>query len=303
MASNKKNALGKGLSALLPAGSALTKGLASDDESERVLNIETDKLLPNKQQPRKSFNKDALDELAASIKENGMLQPIIAVKSGEKYKIVAGERRWRAAKSLNLRKVPVIVRTYEEGEILRHALIENIQREDLNSIEAASALEKLMEEHGMTQEELAAAVGKSRSAVANSLRLLKLSPEVIKMVRDGLLSAGHARAILPINNAKLQKEAAGKIISNSMSVRAAERLVKRILKDMKKPAPLETENNVLPADSTNEQYMLSIKNMEEKLENKMGTRVKLKERNKKGEIIIEYYSVDDRERLFELLLK
>lgn len=285
MAVKKTKALGKGLNALL------AKETIPGNEGRTVLELSIHDINPNESQPRKYFDDVKLRELADSIKENGVLQPIIVTKSGENYSIVAGERRWRAARLAGLKTIPAIVRELSEKEALQQALIENIQRQDLNALEEADALDRLMKEYAMTQEALARVVGRSRPAVANSLRLLKLSDKVQKLLRSEAISAGHARALLALPEATQQEVLAEQIISQEMSVRETEKTINRIL-NPKNPRRREE----IPTA-----YQLSIKKVEEELTAYLGTKVSLKDRRNKGSILIEYYSAEDLERILELL--
>ena len=276
--------LGKGLGALLQNTEPV-----SDEVKGAIVNLRLNDISPNAEQPRKSFDQDKLAELAASIKENGIIQPIIVCRGTQGYRIVAGERRWRAARLAGLTVVPAIIRELTDVQILQQALIENIQRQDLNPLEEASALERLLKDHQMTQEKLSAVVGRSRPAIANTLRLLQLPEDIQTLVRDELLTAGHARALLAVSGQIQQRKAAQLIIDKDLSVRETEKLVKRLNlppKEAKKPDPA---------------YTLSVKDVERRLAGRLGTRVKLIDRQGKGTIQIEYYSNDDLERLIELI--
>ena len=276
--------LGKGLGALLQNTEPV-----SDEVKGAIVNLRLNDISPNAEQPRKSFDQDKLAELAASIKENGIIQPIIVCRGTQGYRIVAGERRWRAARLAGLPVVPAIIRELTDVQILQQALIENIQRQDLNPLEEASALERLLKDHQMTQEKLSAVVGRSRPAIANTLRLLQLPEDIQTLVRDELLTAGHARALLAVSGQIQQRKAAQLIIDKDLSVRETEKLVKRLNlppKEAKKPDPA---------------YTLSVKDVERRLAGRLGTRVKLKDRKGIGTIQIEYYSNDDLERLIELI--
>ena len=276
--------LGKGLGALLQNTEPI-----SDDVNGAIVNLRLNDISPNADQPRKTFDLDKLSELAASIKENGIIQPIIVCRGSQGYRIVAGERRWRAARLAGLTVVPAIIRELTDIQILQQALIENIQRQDLNPLEEASALDRLLKDHQMTQEKLSAVVGRSRPAIANTLRLLQLPEDIQVLVRDELLTAGHARALLAVTGTQQQKKAAQLIIDKDLSVRETEKLVKRL------NLPPKEEKKQDPA------YVLSVKDVERRLAGRLGTRVKLKDRQGKGSIQIEYYSNDDLERLLELI--
>lgn len=275
--------LGKGLGALLSID-----GIPEAD-SASVVNLKINDVSPNSDQPRKSFDKERLEELAESIRANGIIMPIIVKKEGSGYKIVAGERRWRAAKLVGLNLIPALVRDLTDLQVMEQALIENIQRQDLNPIEEADALSRLIKEHSLTQEKLATIVGKSRPAIANSLRLLNLPEEIREMVTREELSAGHARALLSLPTKEDQISGAKIILDKQYSVRDTEKLVKHLMKP--KRAKKEPDQQVVN----------SIFDFEKKLTESLGTRVKLRDKNKKGSIIIEYYSYEDLDRIFELI--
>lgn len=224
MAAKQKNTgLGRGLDALFSSEGVLEQIKAPTSESgEYIININLNDIDINKNQPRKNFDKEALEELAASIKENGLLQPIAVQKIGERYQIIAGERRFRAFKMLNEQKIPAIIKNLSRQQVMQLALIENLQREDLTAIEEAEAMKALMDEFGLTQQELAQKLGKARSSIANSLRLLELNPDVKRLVDAGSISAGHARAILSINEPEAQIRLARKAAANKLSVRQVE---------------------------------------------------------------------------------
>lgn len=254
--------------------------------------VKIDEIEPNRTQPRKMFNDDALQELADSIKQFGIIQPLVLQKNNDFYEIIAGERRWRAARLAGLSEVPAIIKEYSNEEVVEIALIENIQREDLNPIEEAMAYQRLIEEFGLKQDECAEKVSKSRTAITNSLRLLKLDDRVKQMVIEDMLSSGHARALLGLNKPETQYTVAMQIFDNKMSVRETEKLVKMLNqnKPEKKPKeiPLETQ--------------LACKEIEEKIKSIVGTKVSIKHKeNNKGKIEIEYYSMDDFDRIVEML--
>jgi ParB family chromosome partitioning protein len=276
--------LGRGLGALLQ-----NTDPASDEVKGAIVNLKINDISPNAEQPRKSFDQDKLSELAASIKENGIIQPIIVCRGQQGYRIVAGERRWRAARQAGLAVVPAIIRELTAVQVLQQALIENIQRQDLNPLEEAAALDRLIKEHKMTQEKLATVVGRSRPAITNTLRLLNLPEDIQAMVRNEQLTAGHARALLAIGSVIQQKKAAQQIIARDMSVRETEKLVKKL-----NQPPRETKQPD-PA------YQLSVKEVERRLAGHLGTRVKLKDRQGKGTILIEYFSNDDLDRILDLI--
>ena len=252
--------------------------------------ISVNEIEPNRNQPRKTFDDASLQELAESIKQFGIIQPIVVKKKDEYYEIIAGERRWRAAKIAGLLEVPVIVKEYKENEIVEISLIENIQRENLNPIEEAQAYKTLMEEFELKQEEVAQKVSKSRSTITNSLRLLKLTKEVQEMLVEEKISMGHARALLAITDPDIQISVAKKVYEEALSVRDIEKLVK----DMAKPAKKEEKEP--------NEYQYLYRDIEENLKQILGNKVTIKNRkNNKGKIEIEYYSQDDLERIIELL--
>ena len=276
--------LGKGLGALLQ-----NVDLVSDEIKGSIVELKINDISPNADQPRKSFDQEKLEDLASSIRENGVIQPIIVCRAQQGYKIVAGERRWRASRMAGLTVVPAIIRELTELQVLEHALIENIQRQDLNPLEEAYALEKLIKEHSMTQEKLSTVVGRSRPAITNTLRLLNLPDEVKKLVINEELTAGHARALLALPESSSQIKAAEQIIHRELSVRDTEKLVKKLNsppKTIKKTDPL---------------YSLSVKEVEQRLTSSLGTRVKLKDKQGKGVIQISYYSNEDLDRLLDIL--
>ena len=275
-----KKGLGKGLDALL--------GDYQQPPEESVKEIDVNLIDTNSSQPRKSFDKEKLDELANSIKNHGIVQPIVVRRTGERYTIVAGERRYRAARIAGLNKVPVVVKDMDDYQVMEVALIENIQREDLNPIEEAEGYQVLMSQYNMTQEETAQRVGKSRSAVANALRLLNLCPPVRAMVEDGRLTNGHARALLPLSPA-LQETTAATILKNDLSVRQTEQLVKKLTAGKKeKPSPAG-----LTVDYAQEAAR--------DLGNTLGRGCRIVSGKKKGRIELEYYGVDDLNELLEAL--
>ena len=300
----KRGGLGKGLDSLIPnmnvgeAAPAKTEVKTKIVEKvvEKVVEkpvevkVKVSKIEPNKEQPRKNFDEDALIELAESIKQHGMLQPILVQERKGYYEIIAGERRWRAAKLAGLKEVPVIIKKFSDQEIVEIALIENIQRENLNPIEEAIAYKRLLNEFNLKQDEVAERVSKSRTAVTNSMRLLKLDERVQQMVIEEKLSTGHARALLAIEDLELQYQTACKVFDESLSVREVEKLVKemnRPKKEIKKP-----EINQAVYDD-----------MSEKLKQIIGTKVQiLPKTNEKGKIEIEYYSGDELERIIDLFM-
>lgn len=263
-------------------------------KDEAVVELELDLIEPNRRQPRKYFDETALEELAISLKTYGMIQPIVVKPTGEYYEIIAGERRWRAAKIAGMDKVPVVVKKWEEGEAFEAALVENLQREDLNPMEEAESYQRLQEEFGLSQERIAEKVGKSRSAVANSLRLLQLDPRVRNFVVENKLTGGHARTLLAISDGDLQFELAEHVIEEGLSVRAVETLVKATLTKAEKS---EERHEAVKADET------AYRTIEDDLKSLFSTKVKLKPMGKrnKGKIEIEYYSEEDLERLLAIL--
>ena len=284
--------LGKGLDALIPSTVAETKKTREKETISETPDsvVDINKVEPNREQPRKNFDEDALLELAESIKQFGLLQPILVQDRKTYYEIIAGERRWRAAKLAGLKEVPVIIRNYSEQEIVEISLIENIQRENLNPIEEAIAYKRLLTEFNLKQDEVAERVSKSRTAVTNSMRLLKLDDRVQEMVIEEKLSTGHARALLGIEDLELQYQTACKVFDENLSVREVEKLVKAMnapKKEVKKP-----EINKAVYDD-----------MSEKLKQIMGTKVQiLPKNNEKGKIEIEYYSSDELERIIDLFM-
>ena len=284
----KKGGLGTGLSALFGDDYA-APAQKTEEKIESTLPIS--KVEPRKDQPRCQFDEAALDELTESVRQYGLIQPITvrALDSGY-YQIIAGERRWRAARAAGLTEVPVRIIEADDRRAMELALVENLQREDLNPIEEARGYRTLMEEYGLTQEEASVSVGKSRPAVANALRLLTLSEPVLALVEEGTLSAGHARALLPIRDAAAQKALADTVIAKHLSVRQTELLAARMAKEPKKQTAVPA---VLTVDY--------VKEVERDLENALGRKVKLVDGKKKGKIEIEFYGADDREKLIENL--
>ncbi len=294
----KRNGLGKGLDSLIP--DKKVKPAASEkreDKKEELVNktgeimVKINEVEPNREQPRKDFDEDALVELADSIKQFGILQPLLVQKKKDYYEIIAGERRWRAAKLAGLKEVPIIVKNYTEQEIVEISLIENIQRENLNPIEEAMAYKRLLEEFNLKQDEVAERVSKSRTAVTNSMRLLKLSERVQQMIVDDMISTGHARALLAIDDEEQQYILANKIFDEKLSVRETEKLVKA-LKNPKK----EVKKTVI-------EHTFVYDNIEEQMKNIIGTKVSVNPKaNGKGKIEIEYYSEEELERIYDLIM-
>lgn len=294
----KTRGLGKGLDLLIPnaIGEKETKKTVEEPKKEEVRGAETivkiTKVEPNRKQPRKTFDEDALQELADSIKQFGLIQPILVQDREDHYEIIAGERRWRAAKMAGLKEVPVIIRKYTEKEIMEISLIENIQRENLNPIEEAQAYKRLLTEFHMKQDEIAERVSKSRAAVANSMRLLKLDEEVQQMVVEEMISTGHARALLAIEDKDQQYMIAQKIFDEKLSVRDVEKLVKNLNKPTK-PAKRVVDDKTME---------LIYRDLEEKLKSRLSTKVSIKGKAKgAGTIEIEFYDGTDLERLIEML--
>lgn len=289
-----KRGLGRGLDSMIPTPAksiAVPEGKKKAENEKKVgeVMININEIEPNREQPRKNFDEDALAELADSIKLFGVIQPLLLKKRENYYEIVAGERRWRASRLAGLREVPAIVRDYTEKEIMEISLIENIQREDLNPIEEALAYQRLINEFSLKQDEVAERVSKSRAAVTNSLRLLKLNERVQKMVIDGMISNGHARALISIEDGELQYTTAMKIFDEKLSVRETEKLVKKLLTE-KPEAKKVVENPVI------------YKGLEEQMKNIFGSKVSIKNRaGGKGKIEIEYYSGEDLERIMDLM--
>ncbi len=285
----KKQALGKGLESLITRKYEESEK-TEDVSRETLMNI--NEIEPNQFQPRRSFDEDKLQELADSIKVHGIIQPLIVQKEKDTYIIVAGERRWRAARLAGLKEVPVLVREYAERELFEVALIENIQRQDLDPIEEANAFSKLINEYHLKQDELADRVSKSRVAITNSLRLLKLDVRVQKMVIDDMISSGHARALISITDPEEQNAIATKIFDEKLSVRETEKLVKKLLEN--KP---EKKKEIVKKDLSDIQYQ----DIEEKLKTIIGSKVSIqRKKGNKGKIEIEYYSLDELDRILDL---
>ena len=291
----KAKGLGKGLSVLFSETEEdYGKSLFFDEEQavkgEQVQEIDIGLIFANPNQPRKAFDQTALQELADSISKHGVIMPIIVNKSGDRYMIIAGERRFRASKLAGLSTVPTIVKNYNERQIKEISLIENLQREDLNPIEAATAMRSLMEDYGMTQEDLADRIGKSRPAIANTLRLLSLSQEVIKMVANGVLSAGHARAIISLPPAE-QIKTAEIAVKEGLSVREVERKVK----DYFDPPEVKEKKRI------KQELSLEVKELIGDMQRVLGTKVNAIGNDNKGRIYIDYYTRDDLDRLAEIV--
>ena len=295
----KKKGLGKGLDSLIPDNKSMKsvtseKTVESKEDAAAKSGVQVMKINevePNRDQPRKNFDEDALLELSDSIKQFGVLQPLLVRKRKDYYEIIAGERRWRAAKLAGVKEVPVIEKEYTDQEILEIGLIENIQRENLNPIEEAIAYKRLLEEFKLKQDEVAERVSKSRTAVTNSMRLLKLSDKVQQMIIDDMISTGHARALLAIDDPELQYTLANKIFDEKLSVRETEKLVKEI------------KNPKMPKEKKPVANSFIYQDLEEKMKSVFGTKVSIASKGKgKGKIEIEYYSDDELEHLFDMMM-
>lgn len=272
-----KAALGKGLEALLP------------EKGEEVIRLEIEKIIPNQHQPRKIFKDEALKELSASIKEKGVLQPVIVSRVGDgTFRLIAGERRWRAATLAGLKKIPALIKNVSSQDAIEIALIENIQREELNAVETAEAFNRLLKEFHLTQEDLSHRVGKDRATIANYLRILKLPDEIKAFINNDSISIGHAKALLTLENRQKQIEAAKEIIKRGLSVREAEALCKRL------------SQHVMPKKK--KEKLPEVADLEHKLTQSLGTKVKINHKDKRGKIEIEYYSIDELDRLLEILM-
>ena len=292
-----KKGLGKGLDSLIvnkvekPVEKKVNE--KADKENGAVL-MNINKVEPNREQPRKKFDEDALLELSESIKQFGVLQPLLVTKKDDYYEIIAGERRWRAAKLAGVKEVPVIIGKYTDQEIMEISLIENIQREDLNPIEEAQAYKKLLTEFNLKQDEVAERVSKSRTAVTNAMRLLKLNEKVQQMLIDEMLTTGHARALLAIEDQEKQYEVAQKIFDEKLSVRDTEKLVKNIQN--------EKEENTSNKKQIDPQLLAVYRDLEEQMKSLLGTKVYINPKdNKKGKLEIEYYSQDELDRIIDLI--
>lgn len=276
-----KRGLGKGLSALIPM---------DEKDKESIQEVQVKDIHANQNQPRKNFDEQKLNELADSIKEHGILQPVILRKKAGTYELVAGERRWRAAQKAGIEKIPAIIKDLSDSDVMEIALIENLQREDLNPLEEAAAYKKLIEEFGMTQEELSKRVGKSRSQIANTVRLLNLDDEIKELISEGKMTAGHARALLAIEDKKERLRLARKISEDNMSVRQIEETVKIKTQEKRK-------------SKKNEDVNPAFVEISERLQRSLGTKVKIKGSEKRGKIEIEFYSEDELERILETIIQ
>jgi len=278
-----KRGLGKGLEALIPK--------AEHKEKELVIEMDIESLTPNLFQPRKNFDKEKMEELKGSIKKHGIIQPIVVRKMANGYEIVVGERRLKAAKEIGLKKIPAIIKTFNNEKSLEIALVENIQREDLNPVEQANAFKRLIDEFNLTQQELAEATGKSRALVANTIRLLKLNPEIQKNISEGKISFGHAKLLLSIEDEEVQRAVCDRIMANDLSVRDTERLIKNIEKAQKKQFKVK--------NITIERFP----EVEGRLREVLGTKINILYNGKKGKISIDFYNKEDLRRIVDLLLK
>lgn len=276
-----KRGLGKGLSALIPM---------DEKDKESIQEVQVKDIHANQNQPRKNFDEQKLNELADSIKEHGILQPVILRKKAGTYELVAGERRWRAAQKAGIEKIPAIIKDLSDSDVMEIALIENLQREDLNPLEEAAAYKKLIEEFGMTQEKLSKRVGKSRSQIANTVRLLNLDDEIKELISEGKMTAGHARALLAIEDKKERLRLARKISEDNMSVRQIEETVKIKTQEKRK-------------SKKNEDVNPAFVEISERLQRSLGTKVKIKGSEKRGKIEIEFYSEDELERILETIIQ
>lgn len=307
----KRTGLGKGLGAIF--GDEVMESAAEEQEAKhqakskkaqepekkeedsdigKELMVKVTSIEPNREQPRMDFNEEAMGELAESMKVYGVLQPLLVQKKGDYYEIIAGERRWRAAKLAGLKEVPVVIREYTKQQTMEIALIENVQREDLNAIEEAKAYQRLIQEFELKQEEIAARVGKSRVTITNSMRLLKLDERVQEMLIQNQITGGHARALLTVEDGELQYKLAGKIIAENLSVREIEKIVKSLSKK-KNPKEKNVED---------ESLALIFRDLEERMKSAMGTKVSINRKDKnKGRVEIEYYSESELERIVELI--
>ena len=293
----KNRGLGRGLDALFADQAPIinpeseNKNKTTDKERIRTENaivyININDIKPNENQPRKNFDENKIAELAASITEHGIIQPLVVRRNKSGYEIVAGERRWRASRKAELKEVPCIIRDFDDEQNMLIAIIENMQREDLNPIEEAEGLNQMIKTYGMTQEEVSKSVSKSRPYITNALRLLKLPENIQSMVTEGKLKTGHARALIPVTDQKMQLDICNRIINEGLSVRKVEDLVSKLGQPKKKPAKKVKNANTI--------------HVENELKNLYGTRVNIKEKGKKGTIELEYYSTDELNRLIELL--
>ena len=304
-----KKGLGKGLGAIFgedvvkenkeetekkAKAKAEAKAAEEMDEKGRILMLKLDLVQPNKEQPRKTFDEEKINELAESIKNYGVLQPLLVQKNDSFYEIIAGERRWRAAKAAGLKEVPAVLKEYSKQEAMEISLIENVQRADLNPIEEALGYKQLIDEFGLTQEEIAVRVAKSRTAITNTMRLLKLDEQIQNMLVQGVITSGHARALLSLEDIQMQLKAAKEILDKKLSVRETERLVKRLQKEASGEKKEEKKKD--------ETLALIYQDLEDRMKSVMGTKVSIHNKDKnKGRIEIEYYSEAELERIVEMI--
>ena len=304
-----KKGLGKGLGAIFgedvvkenkeetekkAKAKAEAKAAEEMDEKGRILMLKLDLVHPNKEQPRKTFDEEKINELAESIKNYGVLQPLLVQKNDSFYEIIAGERRWRAAKAAGLKEVPAVLKEYSKQEAMEISLIENVQRADLNPIEEALGYRQLIDEFGLTQEEIAVRVAKSRTAITNTMRLLKLDEQIQNMLVQGVITSGHARALLSLEDTQMQLKAAKEILDKKLSVRETERLVKRLQKEASGEKKEEKKKD--------ETLALIYQDLEDRMKSVMGTKVSIHNKDKnKGRIEIEYYSEAELERIVEMI--
>lgn len=304
-----KKGLGKGLGAIFgedvvkeskeetekkAKAKAEAKAAEEMDDKGRILMLKLDLVQPNKEQPRKTFDEEKINELAESVKNYGVLQPLLVQKKGSFYEIIAGERRWRAAKAAGLKEVPAVLKEYSKQEAMEISLIENVQRADLNPIEEALGYKQLINEFGLTQEEIAIRVAKSRVAITNTMRLLKLDEQIQNMLIQGVISSGHARALLSLEDTMMQLKAAKEILDKKLSVRETEKLVKRLQKEVSGEKKEEKKKD--------ETLALIYQNLEDRMKSVMGTKVSIHNKDKnKGRIEIEYYSEAELERIVEMI--
>jgi ParB family transcriptional regulator, chromosome partitioning protein len=297
---NKRSGLGRGLGALIPTGGAVDTAAGSS-----LTEIPVSSVVPNRFQPREHFDEDALASLTDSIREMGVLQPILVRPAvDDHYEIIAGERRWRAAKRAGMQHIPAIIREIEDTAALEHALVENLHRQDLNPLEEAAAYQQLMEDFGLTQELVAQRVGRSRSAVANTLRLFQLPPSIQRMIADGRLTAGHARALLATPDRELQEELADEILNRGLSVREVEQLVRDRLAPPPDTEPEPDPQPVAPANPLRTPPALrepAVLELEELLSVRLNTRVSVSLSGKRGRVVVEFADLDDLERIYRVI--
>ncbi|MCL2571516.1 MAG: ParB/RepB/Spo0J family partition protein [Defluviitaleaceae bacterium] len=296
-----KSGLGRGLNALLDATTQQDENQASETSNQNsgILLVDIRKIEPNKGQPRQFFEETSLEELAESMKEYGVIQPLLVTKNGDTYTIIAGERRYRAARLARLTELPVIIKDYSEGDILQVALIENIQRQDLTPIEEALCYKRLMDDFFFSTEDIATKVGKNKHAVISALHLLELDPRAQALAGEGKLTASHAKILLSIEDGDLQAACADTIVEEGLSVRGAEALVAAAIKEASRPEPGDKETEQL----LSEEVLIAYKRAEDDLQNLLGSKVSIRHGKKKGRIEIEYYSPDELDRLLLLLGK